>query len=595
MFDDMLTEDGINMLKDRYLAEGQTPHDMLERLVATCESGHRIRMLSYLHKMWFLPATPILSNFGTDRGLPISCYLNTVEDSMVSISKKWDENVQLGSKGGGVGTCWSRLRPVGASVNNRGSTSGVIPFIKVSDSMTMAVSQGSLRRGAGAAYLDVSHPEIEEFLEIRKPSGDFNRKSLNLHHGITITDAFMLAVKDASPWELKDPHTNLVIKTVSARGLWQQILETRMATGEPYMIFTDTVNRTRPNHHKALGLEVEQSNLCSEIVLPTGPDHNGKDRTAVCCLGSVNLEYFDDWKHDPQFIDDCLLYLDLVLSEFILKARDIRQFQSAVYSAQHERSVGLGAMGFHSYLQKNSIPFESASAKSANMKIFKHIGDSAETANARLGKELGSCRDFLDYKEKYPNSGGPTHRRFSYCLAIAPTASISILAGDCSPCIEPWNANFFIRKMLNGTFSVRNKFLKKLLDEIDCNTEEIWQTIIANQGSVQHLDCLSDWQRLVFKTSFEIDPNWVIEFAADRAPHLDQAQSVNLFLAPDVDKYALHQAHFKAWKLGVKSLYYLRSKSLRRASLTVLGETDPLAPREIIGTVHSEEGCSACQ
>lgn len=595
MFNDLLTSDGKAIIADRYLTKGETAEGMVERMVGACEKEHGERMRKYLNLMWFLPATPILSNLGTERGLPISCYLNNVDDSLKDISDTWTENIGLGSKGGGIGTCWSDLRAAGSPVAGKGETSGIMPFIKVMDSITCAVSQGSLRRGASAAYLDVSHPEITEFVEMRKPSGDFNRKSFNIHHGVVISDEFMFSAERNLEFPLIDPADNEVKKKMSARVLLQQILETRMETGEPYLLFIDSVNDNLPQHHKALGLKVRQSNLCSEIVLPTGRDHLGNLRTAVCCLGSLNLEYYDAWKDEEQFVEDCLRFLDIVLSTFIEKAKDIDGFKNAVYSASRERSVGLGVMGLHSYFQSKNVPFGCAMAKSINTAIFKNIRRKASDANYFLGKELGSNPDFRDWKEDTLSNEEKEqqHRRFSYCLAVAPTANISILAGDCSPSIEPWSANAFIRKTLTGNFEVRNKYLKKLLKELGKDDETTWASIMAHHGSVQGLEFLSDDQKQVFKTAFEIDQHWIIELAADRTPLIDQAQSLNLFFDADVDKAVLLSVHFAAWRKKVKSLYYVRSKSLQRPSYAT-DSMHPVVSPKLIGTVKEEE-CFACQ
>ena len=579
-----LTEFGLATLKDRYLLDGETPTEMFKRVADAYSSDkeHAKRMFHYISNFWFMPATPILSNAGTDRGLPISCYLNKVGDSLQSIAKKWNENVSIASKGGGIGTCWSDVRGVGEPIKGRGGSSGVIPFIKVVDSLTLAISQGSLRRGSSACYLHISHPEVEEFLEIRKPSGDFNRKSLNLHHGIVISDKFMHAVELNDDWELISPHTKEIIKKVNSRELFQAILDTRIATGEPYIIFEDTINNARPSHHKKLGLKITQSNLCAEITLPTGLDHHGKDRTAVCCLGSVNAEYYNEWKDNDQFIEDCLRYLDGVLSSFIEKTKDDKGLANARYSVIRERSVGLGLMGLHSYLQKNNIPFESLSAKTFNKKITRQICELSSKANEKLAHELGACLDAQEVGEQ---------RRFSYTTAIAPTASISIIAGGTSPCIEPLNANIFTQKTLTGSFEVRNKYLTKLLKSIGKDTQEVWDSIIEHHGSVQHLEFLTQDQKDVFKTAFEIDQWWLVNLASDRAKFIDQSQSINLFLNADVDKWNLLMLHLGAWRSGVKSLYYLRSRSVQRASFVGGVEKDNTIDRTKINL----DDCLVCQ
>jgi len=583
-----LTDFGLATLESRYLLGGETPQQMFERVAKAYSSdqGHYERMLGYITMHWFMPSTPILSNAGTDRGLPISCYLNNVDDSLNDIAATWDENVKIASKGGGIGTCWSDVRSIGEDVHGRGTSSGLIPFIKVQDSMTLAISQGSLRRGSAAAYLDISHPEIEEFLEVRKPSGDFNRKSLNIHQGVVIPDAFMECIRDGKEWALRSPVNQEVIKTVNARNLFQAIVETRLATGEPYLLFSDTVNNARPSHHKKLGLTVKQSNLCSEIVLPTGLDYDARKRTAVCCLGSVNLEYFDEWEDNQLFIEDCLRYLDNVLNDFINQTEGMAGMENARYSVMQERSIGLGAMGFHSYLQNHGIPFGSLPAKLYNNRMFRVIRERADKANGRLALELYPCNDSIASHEEVP-------RRFSYMLAIAPTASISIICGGTSPCIEPWNANIFTQKTLSGSFEVRNKYLVKELEKLGRNDDATWDSILENGGSVQHLDFLPDILKDVYKTAFEIDQRYILEHAADRAGYIDQAQSINLFLDGNTSKEQLLMLHYKAWEQGIKSLYYLRSKSVQRASFAGAVESDNTTDKPSIDIDYDE--CLSCQ
>ncbi|MAJ02320.1 MAG: ribonucleotide-diphosphate reductase subunit alpha, partial [Rickettsiales bacterium] len=555
--DAYLTDFGKATLIDRYLLPGEKFQDMFVRVAKQYADDyeHGQRIYNYISKLWFMPATPVLSNGGAKRGLPISCFLNSVQDSLDGILSKWGENVWLASNGGGIGTYWGDVRSIGEKVKGNGQTSGIIPFVRVMDSLTLAISQGALRRGSAACYLDVHHPEIEEFLEIRKPSGDFNRKSLNLHHGINITDEFMECVKEDNEFSLRSPKNNEVLKKVNARELWQKILETRMATGEPYLVFVDTVNRSMSKHQKESGLKVTTSNLCSEIMLHTGIDHKGKERTAVCCLSSVNLEKWEEWESETKFIEDIMRFLDNVLEDFIDRAPDA--MKNAVYSAMRERSVGLGSMGFHSFLQKKGIPFESSLAKSWNMKFFKHIRKEADKASLILSIEKGACPDALEKGVK---------ARFSHKLAIAPTASISIICGGTSACIEPVPANVYTHKTLSGSFTVKNKYLEKVLEEKKLNTEKVWQSILENEGSVSHLDQLNDNEKECFKTAFEIDQRWVVEFAADRTPYICQGQSINLFLSSDIDKWDLMMLHWKAWETGVKSLYYCRSKSIQRAS-----------------------------
>ena len=588
--DAYLTDFGKATLIDRYLLPGEKFQDMFVRVAKQYADDyeHGQRIYNYISKLWFMPATPVLSNGGAKRGLPISCFLNSVQDSLDGILSKWGENVWLASNGGGIGTYWGDVRSIGEKVKGNGQTSGIIPFVRVMDSLTLAISQGALRRGSAACYLDVHHPEIEEFLEIRKPSGDFNRKSLNLHHGINITDEFMECVKEDNEFSLRSPKNNEVLKKVNARELWQKILETRMATGEPYLVFVDTVNRSMSKHQKESGLKVTTSNLCSEIMLHTGIDHKGKERTAVCCLSSVNLEKWDEWESETKFIEDIMRFLDNVLEDFIDRAPDA--MKNAVYSAMRERSVGLGSMGFHSFLQKKGIPFESSLAKSWNMKFFKHIRKEADKASLILSIEKGACPDALEKGVK---------ARFSHKLAIAPTASISIICGGTSACIEPVPANVYTHKTLSGSFTVKNKYLEKVLEEKKLNTEKVWQSILENEGSVSHLDQLNDNERECFKTAFEIDQRWVVEFAADRTPYICQGQSINLFLSSDIDKWDLMMLHWKAWETGVKSLYYCRSKSIQRASYAgVEADNTKAWPEKAIGDQEEKvdyDECLSCQ
>ena len=581
--DDLLTDFGKTTLKDRYLLAGESYQDMFAR-VATAyadDADHAQRVYDYISTLWFMPATPVLSNGGANRGLPISCFLNAVPDSLDGIVGVWNENVALASNGGGIGTYWGGVRSIGEKVKGAGQTSGIIPFIRVMDSLTLAISQGSLRRGSAAVYLDVFHPEIEEFLEIRKPSGDFNRKSLNLHHGINITDEFMEAVRAGDKFALRSPKDHSPVREVDARSLWQKILEIRLQTGEPYLIFSDTVNRAMPVHQQALGLKVRQSNLCSEIVLHTGRDHLGQDRTAVCCLSSVNAEKFLEWRDHPTFIEDVMRFLDNVLQDFIESAPDA--MSAAVYAAERERSVGLGLMGFHSFLQAQGVPFESAMAKSWNMRIFKTLRRQADAASRTLAAERGPCPDAAEQG---------IMERFSHKLAIAPTASISIICGGTSAGIEPIPANIYTHKTLSGSFAVKNPYLEQLLAAKGLNTEAVWSSILENEGSVQHLDGLSPDEKDVYKTAFELDQRWVIELAADRTPDICQSQSVNVFLPGDVDKWDLHMLHWQAWERGCKSLYYLRSKSVQRAAFAGAEKIEAALRAE--GKTDYEE-CLACQ
>jgi ribonucleoside-diphosphate reductase alpha chain len=592
--DALLTDFGRATLDDRYLLPGEGYQDLFARVASYYgdNAAHAQRLYDYISKMWFMPATPVLSNGGTNRGLPISCFLNEASDSLEGIVGLWNENVWLASKGGGIGSYWGNLRSIGEKVGQNGKTSGVVPFIRVMDSLTLAISQGSLRRGSAAVYLPVWHPEIEEFIEIRRPTGgDPNRKALNLHHGILISDKFMRAVEADEQWMLTSPKDRAHVRSVSARGLWIRILTARIETGEPYLVFSDHVNDARPQHHKLAGLEVKTSNLCAEITLPTGLDQHGKQRTAVCCLSSLNLETWFEWHKDELFIEDVMRFLDNVLTDFIEKAPD--SMERAKYAAMRERSVGLGVMGYHSFLQDQNVPFESVMAKVWNIKMFKHIRAGADAASKKLAKERGACPDAAEYG---------IEERFSYKMAIAPTASISIITGNTSPGIEPIAANVFLQKTLSGSFTVRNRPLQKLLEKYGRDDDETWSSITLSKGSVQHLDFLTQHEKDVYKTALELDQRWIIEHAADRTPFICQSQSINLFIPADVNKRDLHQIHYLAWKKGVKSLYYCRSLSIQRADNV---SEKAVRPDEFTGipvegapvppaTTNYEE-CLACQ
>jgi len=596
--DSELTRFGSATLEDRYLLPGETPQDMFARVAMTYadDSDHAQRLYDYISKLWFMPSTPVLSNGGAKRGLPISCFLNECSDSLDGIVNLWNENVWLAALGGGIGSYWGNLRSIGEPVGRNGKTSGIVPFIRVQDSLTLAISQGSLRRGSAACYLPVSHPEIEEFIEMRRPTGgDANRKALNLHHGIVIPDAFMRAVEHDEEWALTSPKDGTVIHRISARALWIRILTARVETGEPYLLFIDNVNRAIPEHHKMAGLTVKMSNLCSEITLPTGEDKDGKLRTAVCCLSSLNLEKFLEWENHPTFIEDCLRFLDNVLSDFIERAPE--SMSRAKYAAERERSVGLGVMGMHSFFQSQNVPIESVMAKVWNKRMFRHIKAQADEASIKLARERGPCPDAADYG---------VMERFSNKIAIAPTASISIICGGASPGIEPIAANSYLHKTLSGSFAVRNKYLTQALEKYQRNDDDTWSSITTHEGSVQHLDFLSEHEKLLFKTAFELDQRWLIELAADRAPYVCQAQSLNVFLPADVHKRELHLLHFTAWKKGVKSLYYCRSKSIQRAESASHSEiksnqsspaaaNDDKAQEVLVGEDIKYEECLACQ
>ena len=581
--DKYLSEFSIKTLEDRYLVGGEkSPQQAFARAaeVFSDDKDHAQRLYDYASKLWFMFSTPILSNGGTNRGLPISCFLNYVDDSREGITDHYTENAFLSSVGGGVGGCWSGVRSVGSKTSNGSESTGVIPFMKVVDAEMLAFSQGVTRRGSYAAYLDISHPEIEEFLDVRKPTGgDINRKSVNLHHGVVISDEFMTIIENATKiegyddsWDLIDPHSGKVTKTVSAKTLWVKLIQNRVETGEPYIMFGDTVDEATPEFQKKLGLKVHQSNLCSEITLPTD-----KDRTAVCCLSSVNLEEYDEWKYNDDFIPDLIRMLDNVLEYFINYAPD--QLHRAKYSASQERSLGLGAMGFHAYLQRHNVPFESAMAAGRNRMMFSRIKSEAERATRQLAEERGACPDGKDYGV-----------RNAHLLAIAPNASSSIICGNTSPSIEPYRANAFTQKTKTGSSLLKNEYLENVLQDLDQDTDEVWKSIVTNNGSVQHLDFLDDWTKDVFKTAVEIDQRWIIEMAADRQEHICQSQSLNVFFPANVSKQELHATHMMAWKRGVKTLYYLRSEAIKRAE-TVSDE----ALRQRIFESMDEEGCLACE
>lgn len=577
--DELLTDFGKTTLKDRYLLPEETsPQDGFMRAAKAFSDNDEMaeRIYNYASKLWFMYSTPILSNGGTNRGMPISCFLNYVGDSREGLTGHYTENAWLASIGGGIGGYWGHVRSDGVSTSGGSQSSGSIPFLHVVDSEILAFSQGKTRRGSYAAYMDMSHPEIIEFLEMRKPSGgDIHRKCLNLHHAINISDEFMQLIEKciAEPtyddsWNLIDPHTKKVIRTVSARELWQKLLETRVATGEPYVSFIDTINDALPETQKKLGLRVHHSNLCTEITLPTN-----ENRTAVCCLSSVNLEKYEEWKNEPLFVPDLVRFLDNALSHFIENAPE--SVFRAKFSAASERSIGLGAMGFHAYLQSKGIPFESALAKAMNLKIFKKIKQEAVEESQRLAIKRGEAPDMEG-----------TGMRNAHLLAIAPNASSSIICGTTSPSIEPYRANAYVQKTMSGSFLVKNKYLEKLLDKKGMNTDAVWQSIVAQRGSVLHLDELSDYEKDTFKTSIEINQQWVIEHAADRQQYVCQGQSVNVFVPADVNIKELHDIHMLAWKRKIKTLYYCRSEAIKRAELV---------SKKVERTIIPEADCLACE
>ncbi len=588
-----LTDFGKATLKDRYLGQNESFQDLFARVASVYadDNLHAQRIYNYISNLWFMPATPVLSNGGTERGLPISCFLNEANDSLEGITDLWEENVWLAARGGGIGSYWGNLRSIGEKIGKVGKTSGIIPFIKVMDSLTLAISQGSLRRGSAACYLQIDHPEIEEFIEMRRPTGgDVNRRSLNLHHGVLVTDDFMRAVETDGQWALRSPYDGSVQSTISARNLWIRLLTARIETGEPYIIYIDTVNRQIPQHHKLAGLKVKTSNLCSEITLPTGQDNDGKQRTAVCCLSSLNIDTYDQWKDNDQFVEDVMRFLDNVMTDFINRAPE--EFAHAKYSAMRERSVGLGVMGLHSFFQQKNIPFGSVMSKVWNKKIFKNIQEKVDLASKNLAEERGACPDAEEYGIK---------ERFSNKTAIAPTASISIICGGSSPGIEPIAANSYTHKTLSGSFNVRNKYLKKILQKYNKDTDAVWSSITTNQGSVSHLDFLTADEKDTFKTAFEIDQRWIVELGADRTPHISQAQSINVFVPADIHKKELHDIHFQAWKKGLKSLYYCRSKSIQRAENVEVGSSTDVTKNvysksnESNNKDNNYEECLSCQ
>jgi ribonucleoside-diphosphate reductase alpha chain len=581
--DKLLTEFSMKTLQDRYMIPGESsPQEAFARAATAFsdDEDHAQRLYDYASNLWFMFATPVLSNGGTERGMPISCFLNYVEDSREGITDHYTENAYLSSFGGGIGGSWSDVRSQGTKTSKGSESTGAIPFMKVVDAEMLAFSQGITRRGSYAGYMHISHPEVEEFLDMRKPTGgDTNRKCLNLHHGVVISDKFMETIHRATKednfnddWELIDPHSKEVKKVVSARTLWVKILQNRMETGEPYLMFEDAVNAELPEFQKKKGLYVNHSNLCSEITLATN-----EERTAVCCLSSVNLEYFDEWSKVPAFIPDLIRMLDNVLDHFIKKAP--AQMHKAVYSAMRERSIGLGAMGFHAYLQKNDIPFEGMWANTANIEMFEHIKNHALLETRRLAVERGACPD-----------DDSCEVRNAHLLAIAPNASSSIICGNTSPSIEPFRANAYTQKTKSGSYLQKNKYLDVILRN-KCKSEqeyeEVWRSIVANKGSVQHLSILSEEQKEVYKTAVEINQSWVVEHASNRQPYICQSQSVNLFFPPDVNKGDLHNVHMLAWAKNLKTLYYLRSEAISRAD-----NVTSQAKREII---FEQSDCLSCE
>ena len=575
---------GLQRLKESYMKEEESsPQERFAFVSKTFGSNleHSQRLYEYSSKHWLSYSTPILSYGRSKKGMPISCFLNYINDTAEGLVENLSETNWLSMLGGGVG--------IGFGIRSSDDKStGVMPHLKTYDSSCLAYRQGRTRRGSYATYLDISHPDVLMYLEMRKPTGDPNMRCLNLHHGINITDNFMQIIErcmqdpDADDgWNLVDPNSGLIRETVSAKDLWQKILELRMETGEPYIHYIDTSNREMPQFQKDLGLRINQSNLCSEIILPTN-----EQRTAVCCLSSVNLENYGAWVRDPQFLKDVAEMLDNVLTFFIDNAPD--QVSRAKFSASRERSIGVGALGFHAYLQKNGIAWETPEAKGANLRLFRHIRSKLDEANKELGKERGEA----------PDAKG-RGLRFSHVMAVAPNASSSIIMGNTSPSIEPFRANAYRQDTLSGAFLNKNKYLDEIIKKYceehpRTNYDEVWSSIISNDGSVQHLTQLTDEQKNIFKTSMEIDQRWLIEHAADRQEFIDQAQSLNLFFRPDTNIAYLHAVHFLAWKSGVKTLYYCRSEKLGKAD-----KVSKRIEREIIQELDMKEiadgECLACE
>ncbi len=576
---DHITYFGMENLRDRYFLRDkngeicENPQTFFARVatgMARGDAAFAQKLYDIMAKNWFIPATPVLMNIGTNKGLCISCFLNTVPDTLEGIFDVYRENAFLAKFGGGIGTDWSQLRGQNAPLKASGlKSSGVIPFLKIMDSETLAISRNSHRRGAAAAYLRVDHPDIEDFLEVRKPTGgDPDRRCLNINHGVVLTDAFMKAVEEGTTYQLIDPHYQTVTKELPALDIWRKILTIRAETGEPYLLFIDTVNKAVPAHHQEKGLFVRQSNLCTEIVLPTT-----NDRTAVCCLGNLNLETFEEWKDEVEEIAYlCVKALDNNLDTFCEMADGV-EYRKSINSVKHERSIGLGVMGYHGYLMSKMVPFESLQARLINKQIFERIGTYARKASERLGKERG-----------LPLDGGT--RRNTYVTSVQPTASTAFICGEATPCVEPISGNAYLQKTLSGSFLVKNKYLDQLLAKKGMNAPEVWKQIIADKGSVINVPGLSEEERKVFRTAYEMNMREIVQQAADRQPWIDQAQSINLFFQTPISGKYLHDVHLLAWKLGMKSLYYLRSS----APIEATKITQETQKRDI-----ATEECAVCQ
>ena len=584
--DELFDKLGLARLRESYMREEEeSPQERFAFVSLQFASNleHARRLYDYASKHWLSYSTPILSFGRSNKGMPISCFLNYINDTAEGLVENLSETNWLSMLGGGVGIGFGIRASDDKSV-------GVMPHLKTYDSSCLAYRQGRTRRGSYATYLDISHPDVIQFLEMRKPTGDQNVRCLNLHHGININDRFMelvercMADPDADDgWNLTDPHTGEIRDTISAKYLWQKILELRMETGEPYIHFIDTSNKHLPDFQKKLGLKIHQSNLCSEIILPTN-----KDRTAVCCLSSVNLEHYDSWSKNTLFLKDIAEMLDNVLQYFIDKAP--KQVARAKFSAMRERSIGIGALGFHAYLQKNMIAWEGMYATSANMRMFKHIRSKLDEANIELGTERGEAPDAVG-----------TGRRFSHVMAVAPNASSSIIMGNTSPSIEPFRANAYRQDTLSGSHLNKNKHLVGVIQsKIEAGKtkqteDEIWSSIISNDGSVQQLRFLTEEEKNVFKTSMEIDQRWLIDHASKRQEFIDQGQSLNLFFRPDVNKKYLHLVHFLAWKSGLKTLYYCRSEKVGKADkVSRKIEREIIKESNMTALVESSE-CLACE
>lgn len=574
-----LTYFGLENLRDRYFlrdANGEiceNPHSFFARVATGMARGEQPfaqKLYDIMAKNWFIPGTPVLMNIGTKKGLPISCFLNTVPDTLEGIFDIYRENAFLAKYGGGIGTDWSQLRGQNAPLKASGlKSSGVIPFLKIMDSETIAISRNSTRRGAAAAYLRIDHPDIEDFLEMRKPTGgDMDRRCLNINHGVVITDEFMKAVEENRPYKLIDPHYGTVSKEIAAVDIWRKILTIRAETGEPYILFIDTVNRAVPQHHKDKGLLIRQSNLCTEIVLPTNDE-----RTAVCCLGNLNLETFDDWRdHAEEVTYLCVKALDNNLDTFCEQADGV-EYKKSIQSVKHERSIGLGAMGYHGYLMSKMIPFESLQARMVNKQIFSHINGFAKKASQKLAQERG-----------LPLDGGT--QRNTYIMSIQPTASTAFICNEATPCVEPISGNAYLQKTLSGSFLVKNKFLERALEAKGMNSQDVWKQIIADKGSVANVECLTDEEKKVFRTAYEMNMREIVQQAADRQPFICQAQSINLFFPTPISGKYLHDVHMLAWKAGMKTLYYLRSAAPIQAA-----NIDQKSQKRDVAT----EECAVCQ